>query len=236
MLQILDTNDIHLWKANLDRDDFLTQTPLKLLSEDERIRAEKFFHRIDHKRFIVSRGLLRTILSRYLDQGPHQILFSYSKYEKPSLGLSQGEEILNFNMSHSAGMAIYAVTRNRKIGIDIEQLVEDFPCEEIAERFFSPKENNELLKIEAGIPRKRAFFTCWTRKEAYIKARGEGLSIPLDEFDVSVSPHEPAKLIANRRDPKEVTRWTLMNIDSSPGYVSALAAEGSDLPFSYFEL
>ena len=139
-------------------------------------------------------------------------------------------------MSHSADMAIYAISRNRKVGIDIEKIVDDFPCEDIAEKFFSPMENKELLKIEPGNLRELAFFTTWTRKEAYIKARGEGLSMPLDQFDVSVSPHKPANLIANRRDTEEVKRWTLMDLKTNPGFVSTLAAEGSDLRISYWEI
>ena len=234
--QFLGANEIHIWTASLNRDELFIENLHEFITKNEQIKADKFHFQKDQKNYIISHGLLRIILSRYLIQKPNQIQFSISKYGKPSLQNNPGDEILSFNMSHSADKVIYAITRNRMIGIDIERIVEVYPCEEIAENFFSTKENNELLKLEPGKPREIAFFTTWTRKEAYIKARGEGLSVPLDQFDVAVSKDEPAKLIANRMDPEEVTRWTLIDLKTSPGYVSTLAAEGSDLRISYREI
>ena len=232
----IDIDEIHIWNATLIRDESVIENVSKTISKKEQNKAARFHFGEDQERFILSHGFLRIIISSYLNQEPDNFQFSFSKYGKPSLKNNQGDEILSFNISHSADKAIFAITRNRMIGIDIERIVEGFPCEEIAERFFSPKENEELLKIEPGNLRELAFFTTWTRKEAYIKALGDGLSMPLDQFDVSVSPHEPAKLIANRRDPKEVSRWTLMDLKTSPGFVSTLAAQGSDLRISYWEI
>jgi 4'-phosphopantetheinyl transferase len=230
----LGDNDIHVWKTNLKRDDHFIQYLLKILSEDERIRAERFFQKKDQISFIVSRGMRRIILSYYLNEEPSEFRFEYSQYGKPSLATAEGS--LNFNLSHSSGLAVYAITRHQKIGIDVERIISNFPCEETAERFFSQRENKELQEIEAGKPTEHAFFTCWTRKEAYIKARGEGLSMPLDQFDVSVSPHKPAKLLANRINSRDIARWNLMDIVLYPGFVSTLAVEGDSLRLSFWEI
>jgi 4'-phosphopantetheinyl transferase len=167
---------------------------------------------------------------------PDQLRFIYCRYGKPGLEIQSEEETVNFNMSHSSGLAFYAVTRNQKIGIDIERIIDDFQCEEVARNFFSLRENKELLEIEAGRPREHAFFSCWTRKEAYIKARGGGLSIPLDQFDVSVSPFEPAKLFCNRQHPKEISRWSLLQILPASGFIAALAVDGHDWQAKYWDL
>lgn len=232
----LSDEDIHIWKVPLKFDKLDDKDLQRHLSKEEEEKSNKFLFRKDRKHYILTHGLLRIILARYLDQEPYQIHYTYSIYGKPGLKNNQDDRMLSFNMSHSAGTAIYAVTRNRNIGIDIERIVKDFPCEEIAERFFSPREYNELLKVKAGFLRERAFFSCWTRKEAYIKARGVGFSMPLDEFDVSVSQNMPVQLIVDREDRNEKSQWTLMNINSAPGYVSALAVEGFDFRVSYFEL
>lgn len=234
--QILGEHEIHVWRACLDRDATLVAEFQQLLSDDERNRAERFFFEKERSHFSVARGLLRIILAQYLDQDPKLIQFRYSKFGKPSLAYQDGDGNLFFNLSHSSGYALYAFTRFRKIGIDVERIIEDFPCEEIAVRFFSPRERKELLEIETGKPRVIAFFSCWTRKEAYIKARGEGLSIPLDQFDVSVSPSKPAKLLANRINQKEVSRWTLMDVSPGPGFVATLAADGHELSASFWKI
>jgi 4'-phosphopantetheinyl transferase len=188
-------------------------------------RAERFYLQKDREHFIVARGLLRAILSRYLDMKPSQLRFCYNCHGKPFLATTSGRDTLSFNLSHSHGLALCAVTRGRKIGIDLERVRTDFACEQIAERFFSPRENAALHALPSSM-RHEAFFTCWTRKEAYIKAKGEGLLLLLDQFDVSLAPGEPATLLNSRWDSQEASRWSLQELILSPGYTAALAVEG----------
>jgi 4'-phosphopantetheinyl transferase len=197
----------------------------RTLAPDEQARAERFYFRKDRERFIVARGLLRVILSRYLDTKPGQLRFCYGLNGKPSLVTTPGQDTLNFNSSHSQGLALYAITRNREIGIDLEYIDTDFACEQVAEQFFSSREKATLRTLPTKM-KHEAFLTCWTRKEAYIKARGEGLSFPLDQFDVSMIPGEPALLANTRGDPQEASRWSLRELRPSTSYMAALAVEG----------
>jgi len=195
------------------------------LSEDEQARAERFYFQIDRERFVVARGALREILGVYLNRAAKSVLFCYGPHGKPALAHDPGRNTIHFNVSHSHGVALYAVTRGREIGIDLEFIRESLEVEQLAERFFSQREIATLRGLPVNL-RKHAFFLCWTRKEAYIKARGEGLSLPLDQFDVSLIPGEPAALLRTQADPDETLRWSLQELSVDPGYVSALAVEG----------
>jgi 4'-phosphopantetheinyl transferase len=169
--------------------------------------------------------VLRDILSRYLGVPPSALVFRYSTYGKPALAAGFDAARVCFNISHSHEMALFAVTCEREIGVDIEHLGRDIHAEEIAEHFFSAHERASLRTLPAAA-KHEAFFNCWTRKEAYIKAHGEGLSLPLDQFDVSLLPGEPAALLATRNDPWEARRWSLQALSPGSGYVAALAVEG----------
>ncbi len=221
----LSSDDVHVWRASLDLPASCVQSLQRTLAADELNRAERFYFQKDRKHFIAARGLLRAILSQYLDMEPGQLRFCYSPYGKPSLATTPGQDMLSFNVSHSHGLAIYALTRGREIGADLERVRADLDCEQIAARFFSPRENAVLCALPAKV-KPKAFFNCWTRKEAYIKARGGGLSLPLDQFDVSLAPGELAMLLNTRGDPQEATRWSLQALTPGPGYVAALAVEG----------
>ena len=223
---MLGRDEVHVWRARLDRNTSYRQSLQQILTADEQVRAERLYFPKDRQHFVVARGVLRLILSRYLDMEPYQLRFCYNRYGKPGLVTSSGQEALSFNVSHSCGLALYAVTRSREIGIDLERIRRDFACEQIAERFFSPREKATLRALQAKKVKHRAFFNCWTRKEAYIKARGEGLSLPLDQFDVSLAPEEPATLLDMRGDPREASRWSLQELFPGSGYVAALAVEG----------
>jgi 4'-phosphopantetheinyl transferase len=223
----LDRDEVHVWRAALNLEKPRLHSLKQILSEDERARTERFYFEKDREHFIAARGLLRTILGRYLDQEPSELRFCYSRYGKPSLAASAGESALRFNISHAHGLALYAVTSGREIGIDLEHLRADFAGEDIAERFFSRREVEALRALPADM-RQKGFFNCWTRKEAYIKARGEGLSLPLDKFDVSLAPGEPAALLSTPGDPREAARWSLRELEPGPGYVAALVVEGHD--------
>src|SRR5882672_10533993 len=224
--------EVHLWQATLD--DRLADGLNHLLSADEISRADRFHFAKDRNHFIAARALLRTLLSAYLGINSDELRFSYAEKGKPFLEESQRSEI-NFNLAHSHGMALYAFSHGREIGVDLEFIREDLADEKIAERFFSPREIDALSTVPAEL-RKEAFFNCWTRKEAYLKARGEGLSMPLDEFDVSLKPREPAVLLGNRKEPDEVERWTMQSVCVPDGYVAALVAEGHDWRLRSFAL
>ena len=218
-------DEVHVWRASLDLPAPRAQSLQRTLAADELSRVERLNFPRDRQRFIVARGTLRVILSRYLDVDPRQLRFRYVDYGKPSLIPFPGQEALHFNLSHSDGLALYAVARDRQIGIDLERVCPVAEAEQIAERFFSAQEKTVFRSLPADLKRE-AFFTCWTRKEAYIKARGAGMSLPLDQFDVSLIPGEPAVLLSTRGDPREALRWSLRELTPGPGYVAALAVEG----------
>jgi 4'-phosphopantetheinyl transferase len=209
----------------------LDQTPAQIrgflhsLAADEQARAERLYFKQDHEHFIVARGALRAILGRYLNRAPEYVSFCYSSHGKPALAGSPDGNAIHFSVSHSHGVALYAVTRGREVGIDLERIRSDLAVAEIAERFFSRREIAMLRTLPAELQR-QAFFRCWTHKEAYIKARGEGLSLPLDEFDVLFAPGEPDAALGTQRDPSEASRWSLRELTLAPGYSAALAVEG----------
>ncbi len=199
----------------------------RTLTDDEVERAERFHFDKDRDRYIVARGLLRKILGGYVGKKPQKLRFRYSDYGKPELTDEAKGQNINFNLSHSHGLALYGVTRNRGIGVDLELIRADFADEKIAERFFSPREVATLRSLPKEV-QARAFFNCWTRKEAYLKALGDGLSRPLGDFEVSLVPGEPAKLLRVGWDPAERDRWSLQALEPALGYVGAVAVEGQD--------
>jgi 4'-phosphopantetheinyl transferase len=180
----------------------------------------------DRRRYLIGRGLLRTLLGRYLDIAPDQPRFDYTPSGKPYLAPGLARQPLEFNISHSGELVLIAVAAGRALGIDVEEIRGDIEVAAIATHFFSPNEQHALATL-SGAARVDAFFDCWTRKEAYIKAKGDGLSLPLDQFDVSLMPGEGARLVETRPDPLEARRWCLAELDVGDGYKAALAAEGS---------
>ena len=197
---------------------------LESLSQEERTRANGFSLPHLKERYIAGRGMVRGIVARYLGCPPAEIEFAYTAYGKPFLR-DETKHGLRFNLSHSENQALLAVTRGRAIGVDIEQIRPDFATDEIAKRFFSEREWQALRALPT-VERTAAFFRCWTRKEAFIKAIGEGLSFPLDAFAVSLAPGEPAVLRWLRDQPDAVQRWSFRDITALPGFLAALAVEG----------
>ncbi|NJK68073.1 MAG: 4'-phosphopantetheinyl transferase superfamily protein [Microcoleus sp. CSU_2_2] len=220
-----EVNKIHVWRIFLAEAASCLQRFQQTLSHDELTKAERFHFQKDRTQFMVSRGALRAILSQYVDINPRALRFEYNPYGKPSLIVEQGGNTLRFNLSHSHGIALIAITKNRDIGVDIERIDTNFPYQQIAERVFSPLENAVLRSLPEQIQLK-AFFTCWTRKEAYIKAVGKGLSIPLDCFDVTLAPGEPPALLNFQEKPEEASRWSLIELIPSPDTVATVAVEG----------
>jgi len=173
----LGSNEVHVWRADLALKVSGLPRLQQFLSADEKTRARRFHFQKDREHFVVARGILRSILACYLEMDPRQLRFCYSPYGKPALAWESGRSGLRFNVSHAHGLALYAITCGRELGVDVEFNRTDLAGEQIAEQFFSPR---EVVALRA-LPKKmqqEAFITCWTRKEAYIKARGEGLHFP----------------------------------------------------------
>jgi len=220
----LGPDEVHVWCAPLDQPSRVLARLRLLLSADELARAGRYYFEKDERHFVAGRGVLRTLLGRYLRRPPEQFSFKSNAYGKPSLA---GGGPLNFNLSHSHGLALYAFTLAREIGIDIEHMRAEVDCRELAAHYFSPLEVRTLLALPLESQR-QAFFNCWTRKEAYIKARGEGLSRPLAGFDVTLAPGEPASLLRGDEEEGVGARWSLRELSVPEGYAAAVAVEGDD--------
>jgi 4'-phosphopantetheinyl transferase len=213
--------EVHVWRAALDLREPVVRRLWQLLAPDEQARAERYVFPKDRTHFLVARGLLRVLLGRYVQRQPQLLRFCYGPHGKPELAPDMADT-LRFNVSHSHGLALYAITRQRDIGVDVEYVRPGFAEERIAERFFSPREV-AVLRALPGALQTTAFFACWTRKEAFIKARGDGLSLPLDQFDVAFTPGEPATLLYTAWDPSEAARWTIRDLAPGPDYMGAVA-------------
>lgn len=223
----LGADEVHVWKVHLDRE--VSRVPLfqRLLEPEEVARAQRFYFERDRQRWIVAHGLLRILLGRYLHIAPHLLRFDLNAYGKPALAFPTPSPPLHFNLSHSADLALYAFSWRRHIGVDVEYMRTTIDYDAIAQYSFSPSEQAALLSL-SPTEKHEAFYRCWTRKEAYIKARGMGLSLPLDLFDVSFLPGEPAALLHSREDPQEMQRWSMRALAPAPDYAGALMVEGAD--------
>jgi 4'-phosphopantetheinyl transferase len=209
--------DVHIWSIRTEAPEAVTEAYEAVLSPDERARACQFKFPQLSQAFAVSRGVLRILLSRYLDVHPSCVQFEYGPKGKPRISAQMS---LEFNTSHSGGLTLFAFTRDCPIGIDVEHIRAMPDLQDIARRFFCTAESTELAAL-APARQERAFFLCWTRKEAYIKAVGQGLSAPLDGFRVSLDPTKPAQFL-HLPVPKNEA-WTLTNLAVDPGYAAALA-------------
>lgn len=219
-------DEIHVWRAALEDSASWAQSLGHLLSSDEWERAHRFLFERDRHNFINSRAFLRLLTGRYLHMEPSRLEFGYSSKGKPFV-VGARDMDLRFNLSHSHGMALYAFTCGREVGIDLEHISETIETDDIAGHFFSPTEVGALRALPQELQR-RGFFACWTRKEAYIKALGDGLSVPLDGFSVSLNPGESTVLLYVETDPEESSRWSLLELSPGSGYAAALAVEGRD--------
>jgi 4'-phosphopantetheinyl transferase len=234
-LPTLQGDQVHVWRVPLEFSPADVDWLAQFLSKDESDRAGRFHFASDHNHFIVARAWLRIIIGYYLRVEPADLKFDYSSYGKPSLAKSFAEATgLNFNLAHSGELAVFAITLGRQIGIDLERMSDKVACEEIARRFFSLSEIACLSSLPQAA-RARAFFNCWTRKEAFIKAKGMGLSLNLDQFDVTLDDEEAA-LLCTRWDQSEAEQWSLRALDVSSGYVAAVAVEGRDWQLSYWQV
>jgi 4'-phosphopantetheinyl transferase len=215
----LASDEIHCWRASLDVPPETFARLYASLTPDERTRSARFHFERDQQRFIGARGVLRDLLGRYLQTQPRQIRFVYNAFGKPDLGPEFASR-LKFNLSHSAGLALIAITTASNVGVDLEYIRAQSDYADIARRFFSVAELDYLSALPGHLYAE-AFFSCWTKKEAYLKARGEGLATPLNSFSVPLTT-DPAHTHVDL-----CGGWSLYTLRPAPGYAGALAIEGT---------
>lgn len=249
----LAADEVHVWRASLQVPEAVLARLYATLTGAEQNRASRYRFPPDRQRFVVARGWLRAILGAYLGIPGAHVRFAYNPHGKPELEaaensdcMSAGRRVirsagrskaapspprpalegkLQFNLTHSEDLALYAVSSGRRVGIDAEHIRPGFAAGTLAESFFAPREVTVLRSLPTR-DQELAFFACWTRKEAYLKARGEGLVMPLDAFEVSLLPGDPPALLRVPGDPPEVRRWSLCELELGPEYAASLAVEG----------
>jgi 4'-phosphopantetheinyl transferase len=212
----------------------LVRSRAALLSAEETQRADRFVREVDRIRFTLCRGALRSILARYTNRAPTELLFEIGSHGKPFLaGPDDGPAFPAFNVSHSGQIAVVAVTAGVPVGIDVEQIRAMPDADRLAARYFSPHEHDQYRAL---VPEMRlsGFFRCWTRKEAFIKARGEGLSLPLGSFAVALTEFEPPRILTIDGSEEEARQWTLQALEPAAGYVGAVAVRMRDVRLSTF--
>lgn len=221
----LEDGCIHLWRAAQNIDARLQSRLEQSLSPDERSRAHRFVTAELTRDFIAAHGFLRDVLAAYLAVSPADLRFGTGDRGKPTLEAPRSR--LRFNLTHSHGLAVVAVCEGREVGVDVEMIRPDVADGGVAERFFSPHEVQSLRRLPTA-QQAVGFFNCWTRKEAYLKALGSGLSVPLDRFDVSLAPDQPARLLADRGE-AHLDRWALQTFPAAEGWCGALVVEAPDV-------
>jgi len=221
---VLPPNEVHVWHTELVIPKNGVAALLELLAPDERDRASRFKLESPRNEFIITRAFLRLTLSRYVNIEARELQFRTTANGKPEL---TKDSSVQFNLSHSAAIAVLAITRDRRVGVDVERIRENVDAIDLADRFFSPQEFEWLRSRPAPelIP---SFFSCWTRKEAYVKASGEGLSIPLAGFRVMSLPGSPRLRLEVYNNPEESRRWSMWQLELGPDLRGALAVEGED--------
>jgi 4'-phosphopantetheinyl transferase len=223
----LGPGEIHIWSVRLDPAAADVERLGRSLSSDEWERAHRFRFDKHRRQYIVGRGALRTLLAAYAGGRPEAVRFRYGHRGKPFLDTPLDAGGLQFNLSNSDELALVGFVAGPEIGVDVEYLKPMPDCEQISERFFSESERKELRSIP-GPRKEEAFFNCWTRKEAYLKAVGEGLAAPLDSFDVTLAPGEPPRMLTLEGDAERAARWFFHHLRPAEDYVGAVAIDGGE--------
>ncbi|MEX2287165.1 MAG: 4'-phosphopantetheinyl transferase superfamily protein [Planctomycetaceae bacterium] len=218
------SRELHVWRVDLDHPAVAIGVLGEFLSPEERQRAARFLRDTDRQRFIVGHSALRTILGRYLGVSPGRVEITDRPDGKPQLLPSPTVSPLRFNLSHSEGLALVAVALDREVGIDVERVRPLADVENIVERYFAPGERGKWQALPDH-ERLAAFFRCWTRKEAYLKACGTGLSLGLDRFEVSFAPGEPARLLWCGDANDTSAQWIVYDVSPSRSYMAACVVE-----------
>lgn len=216
--------DVHVWRIHLDTAP--TAAQWDVLSSEERTRAQRFFRDIEGKRYVVAHGMLRHLLAGYVGGSAGELTFGSGVHGKPLLDGSSAVRNMEFNLAHSGDLALLAVARGRAVGVDVEQWNADIGHVDLADYCFSSAERGALRSLvgqsEAVM---KGFFAAWSRKEAYVKATGHGVSRGLEHFDVTLSPGEPARLLGDRKEPDATDRWRMYDVALGSGYSGALVVE-----------
>lgn len=215
--------EVHVFSAPLDIPAERLEELVSWLSDDEWQRARRFHLERDRRRFVAGRGTLREILAALLDINPASLAFSYGEFGKPKIAAPAAARALHFNMAHSDSIAVYAIAKH-ELGVDVERIRAMDDAEQIATRFFSPREKQCLLALPAE-QRREAFFNCWTRKEAYLKAIGSGLDNHLNQIEVSLAPGGDAELLGV---PNDSQAWRLHSFTPAAEFVGALVIQPED--------
>jgi 4'-phosphopantetheinyl transferase len=219
----LEPRAVHIWAAPLDLAAESIRDLESLLSPDELERAGKFRFPHLRNRYVVARGSLRVLLGRYLERDPAALEFNYSSRGKPDLN-GQGMEPLHFNLAHSHDLALIAVTRAVPVGVDVERIRPMRDADRIVERFFSAREAEAFRNVPAA-EQDAAFFSLWTRKEAWLKATGDGISESLSKFEVTFLPADEPRVLAIAGDTAAGAAWSLCALNPASGFVGALALQ-----------
>jgi 4'-phosphopantetheinyl transferase len=232
---------VDVWRLSLDAAQLPGELSLLLeeqgqaLSPDELARASRFHFDRDRVRYARCRTALRLLLARYLNVAPPQIRFTYTPAGKPEVAPDQNSRQLRFNVSHSHDMALIAVGVQDDLGVDIEKIRPGVKAAELSERFFSRSERAALHSLPEAM-RASAFYSCWARKEAFLKAIGQGLGFPLEDFSVSVHPEGQPRIEEVKGDPDAQHQWSLVDLDADPQFRSAVAIKRASLTITAFEL
>jgi len=226
---------VDIWRSPVDLPAMQRLALQQCLSPLEIERADRYRVMARREEFIVARGLLRTILGRLLAADPRAIEFTFSIKGKPAIDRPETGRAISFNLSHSHGLILIAATLGRSVGVDVELVREQTDFERMAERFFSPVECEVLRSVEEK-DRRRAFFTCWTRKEAFLKATGMGITVALDSFDVEYWPPDRASLLALRQPEMNDADWTMRNVPVGGDHAASVAVEGPAIEMRHWEV
>jgi 4'-phosphopantetheinyl transferase len=231
----LEPGEVHVWLGELDVPPERLQALRAVLHADELARADRLLQAHHRIHSAAARAYLRMLLGRYLGVAPKSVELQFNAFGKPSLAGAFASRGLRFNLSHSHGLALFAFACGRELGVDLEKIRPDFASTEIAGRFFSAAESARLRSL-APEARAQAFFECWTRKEAYIKARGDGLSRGLDTFEVAFGPGTRPAILAAGDEPDAATRWAVYDLQPAEGYCGALIVEGAGVAVACWKL
>jgi 4'-phosphopantetheinyl transferase len=228
----LSQDEVHVWRIGSETTAAEFGKLLRVLSQDERERADRFRFEADRRRAVIGRAYLRLLIAEIVRLPADQLQFAYNDFGKPEL-VSVQARVLQFNVSHSGELILIAIAVGRDVGVDVERIRTGFDVEEVAERFFSDREREVLASLD-GHAKTEAFFKLWTLKEAYLKAKGSGLSAPLNQFDVFYATETAPTLTATHSDPDEAGEWTLQPLSVPAGYAAALAARGASWRLKYW--
>jgi 4'-phosphopantetheinyl transferase len=228
----LSITEVHVWSASLDDHPFPPESPGETLSADEILRADRLRFPAEQRRFRNSHRFLRRVLAPYVGLHPRDVPFSFGPAGKPELGGAAAGSEIAFNLTHSGDLALLAVVRQRQVGIDLERVPESLDFMTMATRYFSRTEADTLGQLPEST-RLEAFLRCWTRKEAYAKGRGGGMTTPFNRFSVTLAPGTPASVLEDEMTPEEPHLWRLYDLAVPAGHIASLAVTGDEPAIIY---